>query len=359
MWDVIGCVFGGIGCVISVSIAIRQHKQLKQLTAIGTDTQKIEIDTHKIATDTQKIEIDTQKIGTDTQKIVTDTQKIVIDTQKIGTDTRDTAVKINADSHKREVVRKFFPLESATSKIRCLFPCRYNTDKPLPSIEAGDFYALSVLQDLLGHERLDLGFQIPGDGVGNDLQQGDAIFLCTPTSNPGLAMLAPSLILPFSGGPKCEGVELPCWFANDMSSGSLVKKIWIGNDEDFLESPSEDAYRKCALTLGPCVPKPGIDFQKDYAILLRLSTHRKVFVLAGIHQYGTWIAGECLRRLAIEKDTSIRPSVKALLLGDNDVLAVLWGKFCLSKLTVPELGILDNYIWVRANEVWERRLDLN
>lgn len=306
MWDIIGCGIGVIACAVSVFIALRQHKQLRQLTAIGTDTQ-------------------------------------------------NTAIKINADSHKRDVVRKFFCLKNETSKLKCIFPCRY-TNKPLPSIEAGDFYALSVLQDLLGHDRLELNFQSVNDDVGADGHDDDAIFLCTPNSNPALAKLALPVELPLGKASTFEGVELPCWFANEVIDGRVIKKIWVGEEEKPLESPSEDAYLECAKVGNPCVSSR--DIQKDYAILLRLSTHRKIFVIAGIHQYGTWIAGECLRRLAIEKDTSIRSNVKALLLGENDFLAILWGKFRLSKLTVPELGILDNCVWVRANEGWERRYDL-
>jgi len=311
MWiDIVGILLGLIGCGISVFIALRQDRQLAQLTLIEKDTS-------------------------------------------------ETAHKIAADDYKRDVVKKFFFAGKEPSKFKCLFPAEY-CSKPLPSILAGDYYALHVLQELLAGDQLDLRPQSSCDNAGGDSLDGDLIFLCTPHANPALSRLAKPLEL-MPDPQECpvpwfDDIELPCWFANDIApefGGEKIKKIWVRETGDRLPSPSETEYHRSPVNGKKHVPLS--DVQADYAILLRLSGTRRVIVIAGIHQYGTWIAGEFLRRLAIkdDKNKSIQPREKDLLLQDHDFLAIVWGHFRTSTLAVEQLGIHHNYIWIRTDTGWQ------
>lgn len=315
MWivivDILGCAFSIFACGIAVVIAMKQHGQILQLTEIEKDTRRI-------------------------------------------------TVKIDANNYKENVVKRFFQLGTGNRRFRCLLPVGWS-GKPLPSIHAGDYHALHVLQTLLGPEHLDLCFQSSGHEEGCDESEGDAIFLCTPQANRALKRHAHPLKLlpnqPQCETPKFDDIELPCWFAEEIpaSQGNerakQVKVIWICETHGRLGSPAETEYQRCCPDV---THVPEFDVQTDYAIVLRLtvSAARKVFVIAGIHQYGTWIAGEFLKRLAQEDDKWILPHEKNAFLQESDVLAVVWGTFNSRTLTVDNLGVHDNCMWIRRTEGW-------
>jgi len=315
MWNilgVVGCFFSVLSCIIAYIIARKQSTHIYRLT-------KIEEETNLIATE------------------------------------------IKADSYKRDVVKKFFYPNS--NKLKCLFPVVWN-DKPLPAIHAGDYHALHVLQTLLGSENLDLSFQGRKGERKNEGSEGNSIFLCTPQDNPALRKHAPPLdINPVPGQhleltcPTFDGIELPCWFANDYREHEMTRKKWVCGTNTLLPSPAETEYQGCYPDVEHT---PKEDLQKDYAIVLRLriSETRTVFVMSGIHQYGTWIAGEFLNRLKDEynsKDNkSILPHVRDIFLQGSDFLAIVWGEFSTKELTVHGLGIHENDAWARRNGKWKR-----
>jgi len=317
--DVVGCVAGLFGCIIAVFIALRQDKQLSGLRGIGEETKEI------------------------------------------GRDTRDTARKIETDSYRHEIVRQFFHLgkELTNHKFKCMLPVGWH-GKPLPSIHAGDYHALHVLQKLLGSESLDLSFQGSRGEERMEGSDGDVIFLCTPQANPALSEHAPPLEIGINESPasppQFDGIELPCWFADEILQAPgggtrRTKKIWICENEGRLKSPAEGEYLRCCEGQKH-VPKCSV--QKDYAIVLRLTMNetRKLFVIAGIHQYGTWIGGEFLNRLATESDKWILPHEKNAFLQENDVMSIVWGNFDTKKLSVQDLGVHENHLWIRRRDGW-------
>jgi hypothetical protein len=295
------CFFGLIGCVVAFLIAIRQSKQLDQVTTIGKDTQQ-------------------------------------------------TAAKLNADSYRQETVQKFFFPGKKAHKYKCLLPVVW-AGKPLPNICAGDYHALHVLQILLGRERLDLSFQDPAGKEKNQGSNCDAIFLCSPQANPALQQLAPPIqIGPSALIPKFDGVELPCWFAEGISYGpggeeAKTMKIWECILKQPIASPAEEDHRRARPGEVPDHLNPVL---RDYAIVMRLTVgDRTIFVMAGIHQYGTWIAGEFLTQLTLQNKSCISADERNALMQENDILAILWGDFNTKLLSVDDLGILANYIWIR------------
>jgi hypothetical protein len=320
MIDIVSILLGLLAIVIAGLIAIRQHKQLKKL-------------------------------------------------EKIGTETAYTARKLRADTYAKEVVGKFFSLrEEHPGHYKCVFPVNYN-QRPLPSINAGDYNALHMLQYLIGTDRLELK-PLPSNPTGQnpdvpqEYLEGDAIYLCTPQSNRALAELAPEIDLVDSSEPsvpKFKDIELPSWFATDARGQSVneegahvavsTKKIWIPEIKRSLESGAENDYKEAAKLRPGDVYLPSSVRQEDYAILLRLThENRKVFVVAGIHQYGTCIGGDFFRRLAAGEELRHRD----VLLTNSDFLAVVWGEFNSKTFSVERCDILQDYFWIRKDTSWER-----
>jgi hypothetical protein len=280
--------------------------------------------------------------------------------KKISEDTGETVQEIDREKHKHWVVVRFFGLTDGVNRFRCLLPVKW-AGKPLPSICAGDYYALHILQTLLGNETVELAFQNCEGQECEDDGNGNAIFLCAPQANPALEKHAHALIL--KGGrtddmPRFYGMVIPCWFADDgpnpgRDTDSAIKKIWIPSVNTVLESGAEEEHQRAAPGIRH---KPRDPIQSDYAILLRMSVprKRKLFVIAGIHQYGTWIAAEFLNRLAMKYSyNEVDPKVRDILCGDDDFAAVIQGDFRSETLSVERAMIHREFLWRRHKEKGE------
>jgi hypothetical protein len=203
--------------------------------------------------------------------------------------------------------------------------------------------------------------QIPGE-LEPVYDGGDAIFLCAPQANPALKRAAAPF--PWKGKSVSrhrilEDIEVPCWFADytPHSGERSVKAIWISSNSQQLESGAEFAYQECES--GQRHELTGS--VRDYAIMLRLKLDGRgtIFVVAGIHQYGTWIAGEFLHTLSREyhshRNCSITPPERSILLQDYcDIAAVVTGDFDEKKLIVENPKIYDNCLWFRGAKSWHK-----
>jgi hypothetical protein len=295
----------------------------------------------------------------------------------IGEYTKDTAGKLHTNRSVMEMADRLFALETRSTgggTFRCFFPVDYK-QRPLPFIFSGDYHALQVLQSLLqqrlepvpvrqtrasrkAHEKngqssvLDAQAQITSDG-----QSGGEIYLCSPQVNERLKKVAPAVELESDSGeatvPSFNGLDLPCWFANAnwLKPPQKIIRVQHENLSLNLESPSESDYKEAQeLEEGEAY-----DFRKivrpDYAILLRLTQKQRThLVVAGIHQYGTWIAGEFLKRLA--HDEAFCPEINR----GEDFAVVVWGEFDSKNFRVGECDILSKYLWIRRNDGWSRYL---
>jgi hypothetical protein len=359
------CVTVGSLC-LTIWIAHRQGKQLEKITKIGEETSTIAISQNSQLANMTTIEQKTQEIAStqiDQLKDIT----------KIGKDTYATAHLLQADQDKLIMVEKFFcPKEN--EKFLCIFPAMH-VDKPLFDIHSGDYYALHNIQTLFGTDKLDnnkldlVYTEEMGDPSncivdGKCIVDGSIIYLGSPQVNPDLRVVAPPIEL--RNGRHAGAVnifkellgdtyvDLPCWFANEGN----IKKICFSNNSKPLTSPVDDEYvdwRNHNTNNAPY-----IEPRKDYAIVLRLNTKgsKKVFVLAGIHQHGTWIAGEFLKQLAKrycgESNCSISEHQRAIFLqNDKDFVAVIEGEFDKEKLTAKKPSIYDNNLWRRNGTKWE------
>lgn len=292
--------------------------------------------------------------------------------KRIGEETANTAKKLKTDTYTQQIVTTFFFLgQESSNKYKCVFPVYY-AQRPLPLIVAGDYNVLHILQNLMGSKRLEL-IAIPQDPQCLDLKQSldnhdvpkwlekdNIIFLCMPPINPILHLIAPAISIndPNSNNvqiPKLRNIILPCWFTIDKS-GKLpteppTKKIWIPDLRIELQSGAEKDYEKAAnLDLWKAYDPVKI-IQTDYGILMRLSEgKRKVIVIAGIHQYGTWIVGEFFRMITLGAQVSGRKIFESR----EDFLAVIWGEFDSRQFSVQRCGVLQDYLWVRRDDHWDR-----
>jgi hypothetical protein len=148
-------------------------------------------------------------------------------------------------------------------------------------------------------------------------------------------------------------LNVPCWFTTEGD----IKKICFFDNRIPLTSEVEKEYED--YRNNNVHHQQYEDTKRDYAIVLRLNTKskHKVFVLAGIHQHGTWIAGEFLRRLADkfrdESNCSITKDQRQIFLQtDCDFAAIITGDFSKMNLAVGCPKIFNDYLWFRAETGW-------
>jgi hypothetical protein len=285
--------------------------------------------------------------------------------EEIGHETRETARKITADSYAENVVRKLFGLDYLQNKqYSCLFPVNYER-KPLPYIAAGDYNSLHVLQNLLGVENLKIEMvsqnhsqDANAPDVKTAIPSKNIIYLCTPNANSALALRAPAVQITNNQStpiPKFDDTELPCWFATEThtteNTTHTEKKIFIINPNQILSSGAEADYANASKLKTGEPYQPISTIQSDLGIFMRFSAGRsRIFVIAGIHQYGTWIVSDLVEKLVNGTDVIGREVFEGL----DDFIAIIYGEFNSADFTVQTSEVQTNYIWVRNNRTWER-----
>ena len=228
------------------------------------------------------------------------------------------------------------------------------------------------------------------------------IFLCSPKTNPTLMQLAPSI--PLSFGYKVDlargtedtpsahtigNIKLPVWFGsrwvvngapanpnstNETQGKDKQEKPWEqkviclipqhgledGKQLDVLISQAEDDYIR-AERLGDYTKledSPGK--KEDMALIIRAdpglfdngqpdNTGHKVIVIAGIHQYGTWIAGDFIENFCKGK----RPEVDNLFTSEEDFAVVVYGRFNDQNITVEWSEVHLQDAWRFNGKSWE------
>ncbi len=314
-------------------------------------------------------------------------------------DTHSITTKLSTEASINKMVNKLFLVEpeglESQKKYKIMFPATH-LEKPLPLIHQGDFFAIHIISLFLGIDKIEF---IDVDGSKNEdinSSEGNIIFICSPQANAALKAKYPSPKFLLQGSTKttddnesndqsnnidCKSysdlkeffvkeIKLPCWFievfvpdSKNGSEGRWEKRIQIYDkdlDGRFREetplpspivSPAEEEYRMAekdkqyrALNRGRIT---------DYGIFARITDKNKHFlIIAGIHQYGTWIVGDFLRRLLYqeledEKQLTIFKS-------NDDFLALIKGDFASNSLTVITSMVDDPNLWVKNKDEWER-----
>lgn len=287
--------------------------------------------------------------------------------EDIGNQTKETTEKLKTESIIRKNINILFPLKDKGKKYKCFFPVEYKA-KPLPMINQGDFYAIHVVSTCLGEDNLDLE-PIAKDHPSAEISlESNAIFICAPHANPALKMLFDIKEIKSNSDEKqledenwpVKELDLPCWFVEDSRENSrnaksiwITRKIWIygENIKDLLKSPAEDSYKDAHGLEEGKEFKYKTNNQQDLGIFARINKNDNQYVIiAGLHQYGTWIVGSFLSKLLDGENVDYRST----FLSGNDFIAVIWGEFNNKKLTInsERMGVFMKYIWTKESGKW-------
>lgn len=315
---------------------------------------------------------------------------IMLDSQKEEIErTKDIASSIRTDKYIRQRSKKLLSLkdeETVELKNIISLPVKY-VGKPLPFIDQGDFYATHILTSVLGFENVEIK-EVEKDKV-SDLKgdAGNIMYLCSPQNNPSLCKIMPygiinnnKKVLSLSAGHywrSCNTIKeirlwlkevgLPCWFISDYDANMYgnddpIKKIQVFDLDDYKKSKTkrlpdpltsrvEDYYQN-AKGKNYKIEMPSI--VEDYGILARL-THDKVkhVIIAGIHQYGTWIVSEFLNKVfrgEIDDDPFLD-----IYEANNDFIAIISGEFDGDNLKVRSCHIDHHNCWKKNEDnYWKR-----
>jgi hypothetical protein len=338
----------------------------------------------------QSMAIKSQNGLIESVKMISDeTRHISDENRHISNETKSIAKTTAADAHMRRMGMKLLSsgtCDTSHKKHTIVVPVRY-ANKPLPVIEQGDFYAIQILTLALGIENIELKEIETSDDVTHEELSGDYIFLCSPQTNPLLSKIIPYAIFKegeakdtFPDDPKyrlctnanekkkwLKEIWLPCWFVsdyddNDAPKNGFTKRIQIFDLDDYdkddknrmldppLSSKAEQWYKEASEDGGKInVPKV-----EDYGILARLS-HENInyLVIAGIHQYGTWIVSEFLRKV-LHDEIEDREFNQIFNNGTN-FITIISGDYNGSTLAVECPNIFRGNCWIkRSDQTWVR-----
>lgn len=287
----------------------------------------------------------------------------------IGNQTKETTEKLNTESVIRKIVNDVFVLKdeekNKEKKYKCFFPVEYYKSSPLPSIRQGDFYAIHVLSTRLGEDNVDL-IGIPKDEpIEERSLTGNVIFICSPSANSALKALFD--IKKIENEDNREQMDewllkldLPCWFVEYSQEKRAVRRIKVYNEynneiiDDLLTSPAEPCYIKAETLENGQKYEPDTNLQQDYGIFARINKNNsKYIIIAGIHQYGTWIVASLLSNLLGNVDVDYRLAFQE----SKDFICVISGEFDNKRLTInrKSIEVHKQYMWVKEDNKWIRK----
>jgi len=356
---IISAILAGISIIIAFIIAYRQDNQIKELQIISSGTHEIGLQTKDIG----------------------------LQTNEISLQTKDITLKMQTDKNIQKNVNKLFKIKEGASKsnpFHMYFPVEFS-NKPLPLINQGDFYAIHIIENLIGDDRIKLHpiNRLDKCDISKPNIDKNLIFICAPHANPALNSLYPVRIIKSDDDFKKlkeenwplnnNGFNLPCWFVEDSrdidecatTNGKKIsnsemeiknwtsRKIWVSETQDLIESPTELLYQEAFHTKNGSIYIHPEKSQQDFGILARLTINdHQLLIIAGVHQYGTWIIGGLLNNIL----TGLwdRKEDQSIFFSDKDFVSVIWGEFNYKKLKVERTKILTDYAWTREGNTWNR-----
>lgn len=357
MLSIISLLLGLISLVIMVVIALRQGLVLKQQGVVLKQSHQINDKTLGIAEETKNIGVETKSI-----------------TEKLATD-----YFIQEKSSRLFLTRK--KSSELSQRYKIVYPVKY-TDRPLPLINQGDFYAIHILSVALGLERIDLK-EIESEQISfdNNLTKGNVIFICSPQANPALNSVFPYATICNQSEkdmnitrqhPCCSNeeviawfrdkVKLPCWFVDECkvqydSTGkkelALIKKIKIYDNNDdstdissqALESQAEECYNAARIRH----KKIECSNVVDYGIFARITKDENQYmIISGIHQYGTWIVSDYINNIL--RNRKVSKAHLDIYERENDFIGIIIGEYNSKKMSVEFSSVYGNKLWMRTNE---------
>jgi len=310
----------------------------------------------------------------------------------IGMQTKETTEAFGTESIVRQTVEDFFKIkESKGENYELFFPVEY-ISKPLPLINQGDFYAIHVISTRLNEKRI-TNKPLRSSRHPDAPKEKNVIFICSPDANPALNEIynvmhivtidnkrhiktesCPTVPGQCQKSPekcliphdiyKTLPNKLPCWFAREESADCKVdlskqsskeqnskgknRMIYVPETNDLIKSQVDSIYEISARDKNFIHP---LGTQRDYGIFGRWhDKDHQFFIIAGIHQYGTWIIATLLNRLLCGNPIE----GKEYFLGKEDFIAVIEGEFDYQTLKVGRIKIPSDFLWIKKKDKWER-----
>jgi hypothetical protein len=397
-----GIIFSIIGIGVTICLAIflfyLQGKQVKMLHALQIEqckqdaAQSAQHTAYLRAIKEQTGTLHTLQIDQDqrhTQYDANHTQYLeLINTQLISL--AEISRKIETEMVMKENTKRALGLKSNKNgdyNFKFICPAWYDR-KPIPYFASSDQFALQIMQNLIGHEKLDIIYlsddkphhsspmHCDPDKIAGKLNElkGDCIFLCSPRKNQALGHLAP--VTKTGGSLEFLGRKLPVWFAlapdhagakrgeNEAGTPRAARErlVIVQHDKGNLTtrwSGADEAYdlaEDCLQYEDPKITTPSPDF----GVIARLTVGsitatvengivravesdphdlRKIFIFSGIHQHGTWIAAHLFHEIIIGKQKE-HDSV----FSGHDFMMLVNGQFDPVKLHVNRCEIMR--IWL-------------
>jgi hypothetical protein len=266
--------------------------------------------------------------------------------ERVSKQTAEIAERLQMAAWLKENVRDFFGISIGEKKqYECVFPIEFS-HKPLPLLNAGDYYALQVLSNRLGADNL-----LPNPclrGKRAKISLDNVICICAPDANP----VTRDLFNPND--------DMPCWIKSRATKGKCLRIKKKGSKVELLDSPSEKFYVEAAGIYATKKDKSApVLYRKfiaqktyeDYGILARVTEGAKRYVLiAGLHQPGTWIVTAYLDDILANE----RGAISSIFLEAYDFAAVIWGEFEGTSLEVLDKRIHKDYLWQKRAGQWQR-----
>ena len=279
----------------------------------------------------------------------------------------DSLDKLNDELQARKAehdrVKALF-LSSDDRKYTFIMPVEYRR-RPLPTIAAGDYYAWHVIQNFVGDIQIDMCLTSrlnKSEDEKKEKQETSYFYVrpwlihCWITLPHGYSSMAITSIihktkqeaLTASKNSTCRFGSVPAsgWFSTRSISSTKEwdeKVICYFHDggaskncgaTNLLISQSDEDYIVCDGLKDNEIPETSKGRKCDLAVIIRASRRLfnacqtqgaddKIFVIAGIHQYGTWIAADFLQQFCRGK----RSEVDRLFKSEADFALLVYGQF--------------------------------
>jgi hypothetical protein len=128
-----------------------------------------------------------------------------------------------------------------------------------------------------------------------------------------------------------------------------------------LTSQAEEDYIRAARLEDGHTPATAPGLKPDMALIVRASrklfdstakagADDKIVVIAGIHQYGTWIAGDFVEKYCRGE----RPEVNDLFRSETDFAILVYGQFDENTLSVESSAVHATDAWQFNGSGWDR-----
>lgn len=280
--------------------------------------------------------------------------------------THELTQKLNTDRLRIKRVEGFFGIRYFDrSTMECILPVvEGDLRKPLPLVNGGDFFAANVLSRLLG-DRVRLEPCLKSDGVNDEKmlswkqverragrqKASPIVLVCSPEANAYVGELVPTINVDRSGWNMPQ--NLPIWFARS-EHWKYLKLVEV-NKRLQHNSEADEVYERCEKEEG-YQPTGRV---RDSGLIARLKVNGRVFVIiAGIHQYGTWIAGDALfRLLQFGPDETKTPAEDAeSCFSDDEIVLMYHGEFDHDTWSVVGSSMEFDKGWRRrtGDDEWRR-----